>query len=121
MALLDYLTTERRPAAGGMLLNYRAVRGTAPAASVLPPPAGPTPVVSSFPVQYSGLRAFFQAAVKELCLVAEADAPAGMGGVLKVNKGGTNYAVYLVETGDANATPVRIQTSTGTKAVRIKT
>lgn len=74
-----------------------------------------------FPTQYSGLRAYYGAAVRELCLVAEADAPSGMGGVLKVLKGGVNYAVYLVETSDPNATPIRVRTSTGTKAVRIKT
>ena len=44
-----------------------------------------------------------------------------MGGVIKVNKGGTVYALYLVETGDANASPVRVRTSTGIKSVRLKT
>jgi hypothetical protein len=74
-----------------------------------------------FPTQFSGLQAFFQGAVKELCLVAEADAPASMGGVLKVRKGATTYAAYLVETTDPNASPVRVRTTTGTKAVRLKT
>lgn len=76
---------------------------------------------SSFPVQFAGLRTYYAGAVKELCLVAEADAPAGMGGTIKINKNGTLYVVYLVETGDSNATPVRVQTGAGTKAVRIKT
>jgi hypothetical protein len=80
------------------------------------PSAGP-----GFPTQFPGLRSFYNGAVRELCLVAEADAPTGMGGVPKVRKGGTTYAVYLVETNDANATPIRLRTSTGTKAVRIKT
>ena len=76
---------------------------------------------SGFPTQYAGLRTYYNAAMRELCLVAVADAPTGMGGVLKVDKAGTTYAVYLVETSDPNATPVRVQTSTGTKAIRIKT
>jgi hypothetical protein len=59
--------------------------------------------------------------VRDLCLVAEADAPGSMGGVIKVDKNGTRYVVYLVETTDPNASPVRIQTSTGVKAIRAKT
>lgn len=74
-----------------------------------------------FPTQYAGLRTYYGGAVRELCLVAVADAPSGMGGVPRVYKGGTAYAVYLVETSDPNATPVRLRTSTGTKAIRVKT
>ena len=74
-----------------------------------------------FPTQFLGLKTFVQGTIKDLCLVAEADAPAGMGGVIKFNKGGTIYSVYLVEIDDVDATPIRIQTSTGTKAIRIKT
>jgi len=77
--------------------------------------------VSAFPTQYSGLFTYYDGAVKELCLVAEADAPSGMGGVLKIDKNGTVYAVYLVETVDSNASWVRVQTSTGVKSIRIKT
>jgi hypothetical protein len=73
-----------------------------------------------FPTQYSGLR-YFSGTVRELSLVALADAPAGMGGQWRVRKGGTDYAVYLVETTDPNASGVRIRTSTGVKAARIKT
>src|SRR3990170_4101410 len=62
----------------------------------------------SFPAQFSGLRTYYSGAVKELCLVAEADAPAGMGGVMKIDKNGTKYAVYLVETTDVVASFVRI-------------
>jgi len=76
---------------------------------------------SGFPTQFAGLRVFYASAVKELSLVAEGDAPSGMGGVLKVRKGGSNYAVYLVETTDPNASSVRIRTSTGTKSIRLKT
>ena len=75
----------------------------------------------SFPTQYFGLKAYYQGAVQNLCLVAEADAPGSMGGVLKVNKNGTLYGVYLVETTDPNASPCYIRTSTGTKAIREKT
>jgi hypothetical protein len=80
------------------------------------PPGG-----GGFPTQYAGLRAFFQSAVHDLCLVAFGDAPAGMGGVLPIEKGGSTYAVYLVETTDPNASPIRIQTTTGVKAIRLKT
>ena len=73
------------------------------------------------PPQVSGLRTFYGATVQELSLVVEADAPAGMGGVLKIDKNGTKVAAYLVETTDEQASNVRIQTSTGTKAIRLKT
>jgi hypothetical protein len=76
---------------------------------------------AGFPTQYAGLRTFYGAVVKELCLVAIADAPTGMGGVIKIDKNGTLYAAYLVETNDANASNVRVKTATGTKAVRLKT
>ena len=76
---------------------------------------------SVFPTQYFGLKAYYQGAVQNLCLVAEADAPSSMGGVMKVNKNGTKYVVYLVETTDPNASPCYIRTSTGTKAIREKT
>lgn len=79
-------------------------------------PSGPV-----FPTQFSGLRTFYGGTMKELCLVAEGDAPSSMGGVLKVDKNGTIYAVYLVETSDTDASSVRIRTSTGTKAIRLKT
>lgn len=75
----------------------------------------------SFPTQFSGVKVRKTSSTIDLCLVATADAPAGMGGVPKVNKNGTIYALYLVETSDPNASPVRIQTSTGTKAIRLKT
>lgn len=74
-----------------------------------------------FPTQFSGFRTFYSGAVKELCIVAEADANTGMGGVLKIDKNGTKYAVYLVETTDPDASHVYIRTSTGTKAIRLKT
>lgn len=53
--------------------------------------------------------------------MAIADAPTGQGGVWKINKGGVDYAVYLVDTSDPNASGVRIQTTTGTKSARLKT
>jgi hypothetical protein len=78
-------------------------------------------LLSSFPTQYSGLRCYYNGAVRELCLVAAADANTGMGAAPMIRKGGTTYAVYLVETTDPNATPVRLRTSAGTKAIRVKT
>lgn len=78
-------------------------------------------VPGGFPTQYAGLRVWDDGAVKELCLVATADAPAGMGGQLRIRKGGTTLAVYLVETTDPNASRVRLRTTTGTKAARLKT
>lgn len=81
----------------------------------------PSAATPTFPAQFSGLRAYYHGAVQDLCLVALADAPAGMGGVPRVRKGGTDYAVYLVETSDSNASPIRIRTSAGVKAIRQKT
>jgi len=75
----------------------------------------------SFPTQFAGLRAYYQAAVHDLCLVAAADAATGMGAAPMIRKGGVTYAIYLVETTDPNATPIRIATSAGTKAIRVKT
>jgi len=75
---------------------------------------------SGFPTQFAGLR-YFSGSVKELSLVATADAPSGMGAVWKVYKNGTAYAVYLVETTDPNASGVRLRTSTGIKSARLKT
>lgn len=74
-----------------------------------------------FPTQYSGFKVRKTGSTIELCLVAEADAATGMGGVPKIRKGGVTYALYLVETADGNASPVRIRTTTGTKAIRVKT
>ena len=81
------------------------------------------PVVAAggFPAQFAGLRYQGPAGMVELSLVAVADAPAGMGGVLKIRKGVTDFAVYLVETSDGNASAIRMRTSTGTKAIRKKT
>lgn len=90
------------------------------------PPAPPKPFVdvvsagSVFPTQYAGLRVYYHGAVQELSLVVEGDAPSGMGGIWKIRNSATQYAVYLVETSDPNATPIRIQTGSGIKALRIK-
>lgn len=85
------------------------------------PDAPLSPTAPAFPTQFAGLRAYYGGAVRDLCLVAVADAPSGMGGVMRVSKGGTSYAIYLVETSDTNASPIRVRTSAGTKAIRIKT
>lgn len=88
------------------------------------PYAGPIFVVAvggSFPTQFDGLRIFYGGAVRTLCLVALADAPSGVGGVIRIHKGGVTYAAYLVDTTDPNASSVRIRTSTATKSWRLKT
>lgn len=74
---------------------------------------------SGFPTQFSGLRYYSGATVKELCLVALADAPAGA--QWRVQKSGTTYAVYMVDTADPNASGVRVQTPSGVKSARLKT
>lgn len=71
--------------------------------------------------QFAGLKIYDDGGVVDLCLVALADAPAGMGGVWEVEKNGIAYAVYLVETTDPNASSARIETTTGVKAARLKT
>lgn len=75
-------------------------------------------VLGAFPVQIAGLR-YFLGVMRELCLVALADAPPG--DQWRIRKNGTDYAVYLVDTTDPNASQVRIQTSAGLKAARLKT
>lgn len=83
------------------------------------PPSFPSidwDLLPSFPTQYSGLR-YYSVTVKELCLVAVADA---VGGV-RVVKNGTTYSAYLVDTSDPNASGVRVQTGAGVKAIRLKT
>lgn len=95
---------------------------TTPATIILRNPlVADNPADPGFPTQYFGLKSYYQGSVQNLCLVAEADAPSSMGGVLKVNKNGTLYVVYLVETTDPNASPCYLRTSTGTKAIREKT
>jgi len=73
----------------------------------------------SFPTQFSGLRTFYAGGMVELCLVATADA--NTGNQLRLRKGATTYCVYLVDTSDPQASNVRIETTAGTKAVRVKT
>jgi hypothetical protein len=76
------------------------------------------PGAPSFPTQYAGLR-YYHGTVKELCLVATADAPTGNQWLIR--KGATTYAVYLVDTSDPNASAVRVKTAAGIKAARLKT
>lgn len=75
-------------------------------------------VISGFPTQYLGLRVY-DGAVIDLCLVAVADAPSG--DMPRLQKNGTTYAIYLVDTTDPDASTVRMQTNDGTKAIRLYT
>jgi hypothetical protein len=93
-------------------VQLRPTNRVLPSEIVVPP---------GFPTQYSGFKIRKTGSTIELCMVAEADAATGMGGVPKIRKGGVTYAIYLVETADGNASPVRIKTTTGTKAIRVKT
>lgn len=99
-----YLTPVETPATTLVLLPV----------STLPPAEGG----GGFPTQYAGLRTYYGGTVVSLCLVAVADAPAGMGAAPIVYKGGTPYAVYLVETTDPDASSVRLPTSAGIKSIR---
>jgi hypothetical protein len=72
----------------------------------------------AFPTQFAGLR-YFLGTVRELCLVALGDAPSG--DQWRVQKNGTTYAVYLVDTTDPDASQVRVRTSDGIRAARLKT
>lgn len=78
-------------------------------------------VTGTFPTQYSGLRVQANGRMVELSVVAIGDAPSGMGGVWRVQMASGTKAVYLVETTDPNASPVRIKTTTGVKSARLKT
>ena len=71
--------------------------------------------------QFTGISVFYAGSKKELALVAESDAPIDMGGILKLRTGGVTYAIYLVDVGDLYASPVHVRTTTGTKAVRLRT
>lgn len=75
----------------------------------------------AFPTQFAGFKVRKAGVTIELCMVATADAPTGMGGQLRVRRTADTVALYLVETADPNASPVRVQTATGIKAVRLKT
>lgn len=77
--------------------------------------------IAEFPTQYAGLRVQTTTGMQELCFVAAGEGATGMGGVPKICKGGTIYDIYLVETTDGNASPVRIKTTTSIKAIRKKT
>ena len=123
-----------RPSGGYGTYDVRAFPGRRPAVAVVAYPAsgyGKYDVQArpqrlflgslTFPTQYAGFKIHYGGATHELCLVAVANAPTGMGGVARVRRSDGTYALYLVETSDQNATPVRIRTSAGTKAVRVKT
>lgn len=91
-----------------------------PATTLVLRPVGVSPASTpAFPTQYSGLRVRGVSATLDLCLVDTADAPSG--DTPRIRKGATTYAVYLVDTSDPLASPVRIETGAGVKAIRLKT
>lgn len=69
--------------------------------------------------QYAGFRFYDGSSVVSLSLVDPADAPAGP--QLRIRKSGTNYAIWLVDTTDPNASPIRFRLASGTKAARLLT
>lgn len=89
------------------------------------PPVGgqtaPAAQGGAFPTQYLGLRYQGPAGVVDLCLVATADAPAGVGGQVRVRRTADTLAAYLVDVSDPDASPVRVRTGSGTYAIRRKT
>ena len=64
-----------------------------------------------------GLRVFDGIAVIKIAVEAPG-AGGHMASTLRVNKGGTNYGILLIPTNWPDASRIRIQTSTGTKAWR---
>lgn len=74
---------------------------------------------AQWPNGYEGLRVWIADMAYELCLVIPAAAPAGMGGELRIRDQGVTLAVYLVAPDDPRASPVRITTTTGAKAIRL--
>lgn len=73
------------------------------------------------PTFFDGFKVRATSGTVTLALVDVADAQTGMGGVMRVDKNGTVYALYFVETTDPDASPVRVQTTTGIKSIRLKT
>lgn len=92
---------------------YDGVLGFDPFSPAIPPVL--------FPPQMFGLRGRTASGTVDLCLVNIGDAGVGFGGVLEIWKAGLLLAIYLVDPNDPFASPFRIQTTTGTKAVRLKT
>ena len=76
--------------------------------------------VDVFPAQIDGFSVYYGGSVHQLCVVAESDAPSGMGGVLKIRRNGITYAIYLVDVTDPAASHLRIKTATAIKAIRLK-
>lgn len=75
----------------------------------------------SFPyTQFQGLRVYYGGAVRDLCLVAASD-PMPADAKLRIRKGGTDYAIYLVDTADSDASHVRVRSGGTTKAIRLYT
>ena len=74
--------------------------------------------VQSLPSVHRGLFVQLQGEAQELCLVEAGQGSGEMGGIPKLRKGSQTYDLHLVEASDPDASPVRLGTSTGTKAIR---
>ncbi len=68
--------------------------------------------------QLNYLRIRIGSSTYALCLVSNGNGNPNMGGIPHVQRGGTTYDIYLVETNDPYASPARMRTSGGTKAIR---
>lgn len=92
---------------------YEGTLGFDPVFPAIPPP--------TFPPQFFGLRGRTMLATVDLCLVDLTNAPSGLGGSIRIQKPDGAYAIYLVPTTDPNASPFRVATADGVKAVRLLT
>lgn len=70
------------------------------------------------PVFYCGiLKVKDDAGVYHLSVTDLGSGAAGKGGIPRIQKGGVTYDIFLVEVSDPTASPARIRTSLGTKAI----
>ena len=76
----------------------------------------PAPPVST---EYAGLRVAYSGSTHQLAMVPVADAPTGLGGIIKITKGTEVYALWIVDTSDGDASHVRVQMPIGVKSVRL--
>jgi hypothetical protein len=99
---------------GGSYTTYEAYVGCIATFKAAAMNTGPT-------TQYSFLHFKKGNGTYAACVVPSGSGQSGMGGVPKIRQNGVTYDIYLVQTTDQYASPLRIQTSLGTKAVRYYT